>query len=112
MQNRSGSSATLDERCIAMELTFEWDEEKDKSNRRKHGVSFDEAKTVFNDPRSITISDDQHSDEEDRYIDIWMSSRYRDVFARPADRRFVHRPATEHSDYQLPQGNQIRTQSL
>ena len=48
-----------------MELTFEWDEEKDVSNQRKHAVSFDEAKTVFGDPRSITIADEQHSDEED-----------------------------------------------
>jgi uncharacterized DUF497 family protein len=60
-----------------MELTFEWDEEKDLSNQRKHGVSFAEAKTVFNDPRSITIADDEHSDEEDRYIDMGISSRGR-----------------------------------
>ncbi|MEX0611274.1 MAG: BrnT family toxin [Pirellulales bacterium] len=60
-----------------MELTFEWDEEKDLSNQRKHGVSFDEAKTVFGDPRSITIADEQHSDDEDRYIDIGISSRGR-----------------------------------
>ena len=60
-----------------MELTFEWDEEKDLYNQRKHGVGFDEAKSVFNDPRSITIADEQHSDEEDRYIDIGISSRGR-----------------------------------
>lgn len=58
-----------------MELTFEWDEQKDLSNQRKHGVSFDEAKTVFNDPRSITIADEQHSDDEDRYIDVGISLR-------------------------------------
>jgi uncharacterized DUF497 family protein len=57
-----------------MELTFEWDEAKDKTNRTKHGISFAEAKTVFGDPRSITIVDEQHSNEEDRYIDIGMSS--------------------------------------
>jgi uncharacterized protein len=60
-----------------MALTFEWDEAKDLSNQRKHGVSFDEAKTVFNDPRSITIADETHSDEEDRYIDVGISSRDR-----------------------------------
>ena len=60
-----------------MELTFEWDEDKDLSNRRKHGVSFDEAKTVFNDPFSITIADVQHSDDEDRYVDIGLSARGR-----------------------------------
>ena len=36
-----------------MAMTFEWDEEKDHSNREKHGIGFDEAKTVFIDPRSI-----------------------------------------------------------
>ena len=60
-----------------MDLTFEWDEDKDLSNQKKHGVSFDEAKTVFNDPFSITIADDQHSDDEDRYIDISLSVRGR-----------------------------------
>ena len=60
-----------------MELTFEWDEEKDLSNRKKHGVSFDEAKTVFNDPFSITIEDVQHSEDEHRYIDIGLSARGR-----------------------------------
>jgi uncharacterized DUF497 family protein len=60
-----------------MALTFEWDEEKDLSNQKKHGVSFEEARTVFNDPRSITIADEQHSQDEDRYVDIGMSSRGR-----------------------------------
>ena len=60
-----------------MELTFEWDEEKELSNRKKHGVSFEEAKTVFNDPLSITIADVQHSDDEDRYLDIGLSARGR-----------------------------------
>jgi len=57
--------------------TFEWDEEKSKKNLRKHGVSFDEAKTVFNDPFAMTISDPDHSSREDRYIDMGMSSRGR-----------------------------------
>jgi uncharacterized DUF497 family protein len=57
--------------------TFEWDEVKDVSNQRKHGITFDEAATVFRDTNSITISDDAHSDEEDRYLDIGMSSQGR-----------------------------------
>ncbi len=60
-----------------MALTFEWDEAKDLSNQKKHGISFDEAKTVFNDPRSLTIADEAHSDEEDRYIDVGISSHGR-----------------------------------
>ena len=59
-----------------MQLTFEWDEAKDLSNQRKHGVSFEESKTVFGDPNSITISDEEHS-EEDHYLDIGMSFRGR-----------------------------------
>lgn len=57
-----------------MALTFEWDEAKDLANQKKHGISFDEAKTVFGDPRSITIVDEAHSDEEDRYLDLGLSS--------------------------------------
>jgi len=60
-----------------MTLTFEWDEAKDLSNQRRHGVDFEEAKTVFNDPRSITVADAQHSEDEDRFIDIGISSRGR-----------------------------------
>ena len=57
-----------------MPLTFEWDERKSERNIRKHGVPFEEAKTVFNDPFAITIADPDHSDEEERYLDIGLSS--------------------------------------
>jgi len=60
-----------------MTLSFEWDEEKSKGNLRKHGVPFNEAKTVFNDPFAMTISDPDHSSQEDRYIDLGMSSQGR-----------------------------------
>lgn len=60
-----------------MALTFEWDEEKAKENMRKHDVSFDEAKTVFNDPLAMTIADPDHSSREDRYVDMGLSSRGR-----------------------------------
>jgi uncharacterized DUF497 family protein len=52
---------------------FEWDDEKAKSNLKKHGVSFDEAATIFNDPRIATISDPDHSEDEERYVSIGMS---------------------------------------
>jgi len=48
--------------------TFEWDPEKAVANRRKHGVSFEHAATVFKDPLSITIYDEGHSEEEVRWI--------------------------------------------
>ena len=57
-----------------MALTFEWDEEKAAINFNKHQVSFEEARTVFNDPVSITIADPYHSIEEERFIDIGMSA--------------------------------------
>jgi len=53
-----------------MPLIFEWDKHKAKSNLTKHGVSFEEASTVFGDPLSLTIPDPAHSQVEDRFIII------------------------------------------
>jgi len=50
------------------ELEFEWDKKKDKINTKKHGVSFNEARTVFYDEQAIQFYDPEHSDEEDRFI--------------------------------------------
>lgn len=60
-----------------MALTFEWDEKKARENEQKHGVNFEEAKTVFNDPFSITIFDPNHSNNEDRFIDLGISAHRR-----------------------------------
>lgn len=60
-----------------MRLTFEWDEEKAKANLSKHKVGFEEARTVFGDPLSVTIADPAHSEDENRYVDVGMSSRGR-----------------------------------
>lgn len=60
-----------------MGLTFEWDQKKATSNRRKHGVAFDEAATAFGDPLSITIPDPGHSQDEDRFVLIGESFRGR-----------------------------------
>jgi hypothetical protein len=62
---------------VAMQLPFEWDEEKAEENLKKHGISFDEAKSVFGDPFSITIDDPDHSEEEQRFIDIGYSKNGR-----------------------------------
>jgi hypothetical protein len=56
-----------------MDLRFEWDEAKATTNLEKHGVSFDEARTVFGDQYTITVFDTRHSSEENRFIDIGMS---------------------------------------
>jgi uncharacterized DUF497 family protein len=59
------------------DLTFEWDNEKDLANQKKHGVSFDEAKTVFYDPAARVIADPEHSDTEDRFVLLGTSSKSR-----------------------------------
>ena len=61
-------------------LAFEWDPTKAQSNLRKHGVSFAEAMTVFNDPLAETFPDDLHLEEEDRSITIGLSSGNRLLF--------------------------------
>lgn len=50
------------------DISFEWDAGKDASNQVKHGISFNEAKTVFTDPFARLIADPDHSGEEDRFI--------------------------------------------
>lgn len=56
-----------------MELTFEWDAEKARANLKKHQVSFEEGKTIFNDPLLWTFPDPDHSGDEQRYLDIGYS---------------------------------------
>lgn len=51
-----------------MSLTFAWDRRKASSNLTKHGVSFEEAVTAFEDPLSLTIPDPGHSEAESRYV--------------------------------------------
>ncbi|HSR69810.1 MAG TPA: BrnT family toxin [Acidobacteriota bacterium] len=58
-------------------LRFEWDEAKNESNRRKHGVSFEEARTVFFDEEAIEYPDPDHSDFESRFLMIGRSFRFR-----------------------------------
>lgn len=58
-------------------MKFEWDARKDRENRRKHGISFQEATTVFGDPLAGTIPDPDHSRGELRYLTIGHSSNDR-----------------------------------
>jgi uncharacterized DUF497 family protein len=60
-----------------MGLVFEWDVGKAAENVLKHGVSFEEARTVFADVMSLTIPDPDHSEGELRWIQLGMSSRRR-----------------------------------
>lgn len=56
-------------------IRFEWDENKNRINQKKHGISFDEAKTVFYDEEALVIDDPEHSEEEERFIILGLSSR-------------------------------------
>ncbi len=58
-------------------LHFEWDIRKAAANVKKHGVSFEEAKTIFVDERAKLIDDPDHSEDEDRFVLLGMSSALR-----------------------------------
>ncbi|MDR0466288.1 MAG: BrnT family toxin [Deltaproteobacteria bacterium] len=55
-------------------MDFDWDEEKAVANRVKHGVSFEEARTVFMDCNALRIYDPDHSEDEDRFVLLGLSS--------------------------------------
>jgi hypothetical protein len=90
-------------------LRFEWDEAKNAENKRKHGVSFEEAQTVFYDDWGVLVEDEDDAEEEERFVLIGTSARLRVlvvshcyrardqvirlISARRADR-------TERSDYE------------
>ena len=59
------------------DIRFVWDEQKAKSNFKKHGVSFDEATTVFDDDAARLIFDPDHSEDEDRFIPLGLSCSLR-----------------------------------
>lgn len=67
-------------------MEFEWDDIKAASNKRKHGVSFTEAMTVFGDPLSLTAFDPDHSAEEDRFITIGNAATGRLIVVSHTDR--------------------------
>ena len=58
-------------------LRFEWDETKNRSNRKRHGVSFEEGQTVFLDDNALLIDDPDHSVDEERFLLLGLSSRLR-----------------------------------
>ena len=55
-----------------MRYYFEWDPQKAKINLKKHKVSFERACTVFKDPNALSIYDEEHSEEDDRWITLGM----------------------------------------
>ena len=67
-------------------MNFEWDPAKARRNRRKHRVSFQEAASVFGDPLAITYPDPDHSESEQRFLTVGMSSAGRVLIVAHADR--------------------------
>ena len=95
-------------------MRFEWDPNKAESNLQKHGVSFDEAVTVFKDPLAFIFDDTAHSEQEHREIIIGMSTVRRMLLVCFVERventvRIISaRPATrqEVKDYEKNANNQ------
>lgn len=72
-------------------MAFEWDDDKAGSNEVKHGVAFEEAKTVFSNPLAVIFDDEAHSDEEHREIIIGHSYKNRLVVVSFVERSKVIR---------------------
>jgi uncharacterized protein len=58
-------------------ISFVWDQDKAAENRRKHDISFEQAQTVFTDPKARLIFDPEHSAAEDRFVILGISSALR-----------------------------------
>jgi len=91
-------------------VIYEWDPEKAKRNLREHGVSFEEAATVFLDRLAMTYPDPDHPDEEDREITIGYSASQRLLFVSHVQRRnrtriISAREATRRERKQHEEGN-------
>jgi uncharacterized DUF497 family protein len=67
-------------------MEFEWDPVKDADNQAKHGVTFEDASTVFGDPLAVTIVDPDHSSAEQRFLTTGMSARERLLIVAHTDR--------------------------
>lgn len=92
-----------------MALLFEWDSRKARSNKKKHGITFEEASTVFADILSITINDPSHSSGEDRFITVGTSFNEKLIVVVHTEHddiiRIINaRKATKHERKQYEQG--------
>jgi uncharacterized DUF497 family protein len=58
-------------------MIFEWDLNKNRLNKKKHKVDFEEAETVFRDEKGLWLPDPDHSDDEDRYLMLGLSEKLR-----------------------------------
>ena len=72
-------------------MKFEWDDEKAEANVKKHGVAFNEAKTVFRDPMYLIFADPDHSVDEKRFLVIGTSESDRLLFVSYTERQAATR---------------------
>jgi hypothetical protein len=89
---------------------FEWDPEKAAANLAKHGVSFEEAATVFDDPLADTYDDPDHSESEERFLTFGLSRQRRALVVGHCDRGnrvriITARPMTRREKRQHEEGN-------
>jgi len=70
-----------------MAVEFAWDAGKNDLNMLKHGVSFEEARSVFLDENAVEFFDEDHSDREDRYLMLGMSNKYRHLLVAYTTRK-------------------------
>ena len=68
-------------------MRFEWDPRKAAANLKKHGVTFQEAATVFGDPLAITFQDPDHSEEEERQMTYGLSQQKRHIVVSHTQRK-------------------------
>lgn len=87
-------------------MIYEWDPEKAKANLRKHGVSFEDAATVFLDPLAVTYPDPDHSAKEIKEITIGHSAKRRVMFLSHAQR------GGSHSNHQRAKGDTTGAQTI
>jgi len=74
-----------------MKLTFEWDEIKEQANFKKHKVRFEEGKTIFSDPFLFTFPDNEHTENEERHINIGTSAKERILILIHTERKGIIR---------------------
>ena len=94
--------------------TFDWDPNKAVANRRKHGVGFEQAATVFSDPLALSIYDDDYSDQQERWITLGKADNgqllvvvhtHQEVSPTESAIRLISaRPATKHEQRDYEQG--------
>ena len=81
---------------------FDWDENKNRINLEKHGITFEEASTVFFDDRAILFDDPEHSIDEDRFLLLGMSENRKSLHSLSLLQRIRH----SDQDYFRKAGNQ------